>query len=325
MPRIEAQIKRTPEDFQVTELLQPELSEAGEHAWLWVEKSGANTEWVARQLARFAGIPVRDVGYSGLKDRHAVTQQWFSVCAPASADWSGFDVDGVRILEQHRHARKLKRGTHKANRFRVALRGVEVNEHRAHLESRIDEISRLGVPNFFGEQRYGRGGSNLALADAWCAGQRLSRHRRGIAISAARSRIFDAILERRVREGTWDRIVAGERANLDGSASTFAVDAPDGTLQDRCARFDIHPTGTMWGTGAPLCGGGLARLERAVADEFARLADGLQGAGVEAASRALRLRVADLAWEFGDDVLWLSFGLAKGGYATTVIDRALAL
>lgn len=319
MPLVRAEIRRHPSDFEVTEVLAEAFSGEGEHACLWVEKTGANTEWTARQLARFADIPARDVGYAGLKDRHAITRQWFSVRAPASLDWSGFDVDGVRILRQERHQRKLRRGAHRGNHFRIALRGKEVGDAVTTIESRLAEIAARGVPNFFGEQRFGRGGANLRLAEDWADGRRLARHKRGLAISTARSVIFNAILRRRVEERSWRTLLPGEMANLDGSGSVFAVDAVDEELRERCARFDIHPTGTLWGDGAPRGSGQVAELEKAAAAGFEKLAGALEKNKVDAASRPLRLVVKDLSWEFGEDVLWLDFELPKGGFATTVI------
>lgn len=321
MPQIKAEIKQRPSDFQVTELLQPSFTDEGEHAWLWVEKTGANTEWVARQLARFAGVSSRDVGYSGLKDRHAITRQWFSVRAQVSVDWSAAVIEGACILEQHRNRRKLKRGTHRGNRFRIALRGGALAGARDELETSLTRISAEGVPNHFGEQRFGQDGANLRLAEDWSTGIRLPRHKRSIAISAARSVIFNGILDERIADGSWNRIVAGELANLDGTGSVFPVDTADDVLLERCCNFDVHPTGTMWGTGAPRCAGALADLEQAVAGRHAELAAALEREGVAASSRPLRLVVRDLEWEFGDDVLWLGFELAKGGYATTVISQ----
>ncbi len=319
MPRTTAEIKRQPSDFQVTELLQPSLSGDGEHAWLWIEKTGANTEWVARQLARHAGTTARDVGYSGLKDRHAVTRQWFSVRASASVDWAGCDIEGVDILSAGRHRRKLRRGTHRGNRFRIALRGPDLADDQGDIEARLVEILAEGVPNRFGAQRFGRAGANVELARDWCAGRRLPRDKRSIAISAARSLIFNDILDKRVAVGSWNTIVAGEMANLDGTASVFPVETPDTELQARCQAFDIHPTGTLWGIGAPLASGEVAALEQEVAAGHAAFVAGLERGGVEASSRPLRLVVRGLSWQFGDAVLWLEFELGKGGYATTVL------
>ena len=321
MRRLRAEIRRQPSDFQVTERADIAFSGDGEHACLWIEKTGANTEWTARQLARFAGIPARDVGYAGLKDRHAITRQWFSVRAAESLEWSSFAAEGVRILDARRHRRKIRRGAHRGNHFRIALRSDGLLEHRENLERLLEPIASAGVPNHFGEQRFGRDGSNIDLAHEWAEGKRLPKHKRSIAISTARSAIFNAILDLRVEDASWNRIIDGDLANLDGSGSVFAVDEVTAELEDRCASFDIHPTGTLWGDGAPLTGGRAAQFEREAAAGFEALCTALESNRVDAASRPLRLVVKNLTWEFGDDVLWLDFELPKGGYATTVISQ----
>ncbi|MBT8103881.1 MAG: tRNA pseudouridine(13) synthase TruD, partial [Gammaproteobacteria bacterium] len=202
-------------DFDVTEELGFDFTGDGEHDYLFIEKTAANTEWLSRQLAQFAQVPARDIGYAGLKDRHAVTRQWFSVPRWNSPEWQQLEVDGVRVLDQQRHNRKLRRGAHKANRFHLVLRG-ELPRKDA-LDERLATIRAQGVPNYFGEQRFGRGGSNVALAGAWSQGKRLPRHKRSIAISAARSYLFNQILDARVRDQSWNRLVSGDVANLDGS------------------------------------------------------------------------------------------------------------
>ncbi len=300
-------------------MLQPSFDDDGEHAWLWVEKNGANTEWVARQLARFAGVGSRDVGYAGLKDRHARTWQWFSVRAPRDTDWNALAVDGVRIIDRRHHRRKLRRGAHRGNRFRIVVH----LEEPEHLLKPLQQVRTTGVPNYFGEQRFGRDGANIELAENWRNGVRLSRQKRSIAISTARALIFNAILERRVADASWNRIVDGERANLDGSGSVFAVERADAELQRRCDEFDIHPTGTLWGRGAPLASGALADVERDTAARYETLARALEAGGVDAASRALRIAVRKLQWSFGNASVTLEFELAKGGFATTVIDQLL--
>ena len=307
-PLFSASIRTTADEFDVSEELGFEFSADGEHDYLYLEKTGANTEWVSRQLARHADVPSSDVGYSGLKDRHAVTRQWFSVPRWNAPDWSKLDVEGVRLLDQQRHNRKLRRGAHQANRFRIVLRGVLPDAGA--LNERLEMINVLGVPNYFGEQRFGRGGSNTALADAWSRGKRLPRHKRSMAISAARSFIFNQILDARVCDQTWNRLLAGDVANLDGSGSVFAVDQPDDDLMRRCEAMDIHPTG-------PLCGDGTSP-SRVPAGHDSWL-KALSGARVKPARRSLRLRVADLAWSLVHDSLLLEFALGRGAYATSVL------
>ncbi|MBT8091731.1 MAG: tRNA pseudouridine(13) synthase TruD [Gammaproteobacteria bacterium] len=307
-PLFAACIRQTPADFVVREQLGFEFSGDGEHDFLHVEKTGANTEWVARQLARHADVPARDIGYSGLKDRHAVTRQWFSVPRWNSPDWQQLAIDGVRLVDHQRHNRKLRRGAHAANEFRIVLRGdVPCG---AELEERLSTIAAAGVPNYFGEQRFGHDGSNIALADAWAAGRRLPRHKRSIAISTARSYLFNRFLDMRVREGSWNCLCPGDRANLDGSGSVFEVDEVDDVLRRRCKEMDIHPAGWLPGIGA-------ATLDL-FADHENWLA-ALAQAKVRAANRSLRLRVSEFSWAAGHDALTLEFVLRRGAFATSVI------
>jgi len=293
-PLFVGRIRTTVEDFVVTERLEIEFSDDGEHDWLHVEKTGANTHWVSEQLANHAGIKPRDVGYAGLKDRHAVTRQWFSVRRPSveGTDWQSFEAEGVSILGQHVHRRKLKRGAHRGNSFRIALRADNVEQYRSAVVERLVQIEAQGVPNYFGEQRFGRDGSNIDLGNAVLAGHRLPRNKRSMGISAVRSLHFNDELSARVSDGTWNRILPGDKANLDGSGSIFDVDEVTPDLERRYAELDIHPCGSL--------------------PAFASI-------GVESAQRPLRMRVSDLRWEIADDALWLEFVLGRGSYATTVL------
>ena len=249
-PLFDARIRTTNEDFRVTEDLGVEFSGEGEHDVLYIEKDGANTEWVARQLAKHAGIAAKDVGYSGLKDRHAFTRQWYSVPAWNKPDWSQLDIEGVTLLEQNKHSRKLRRGMHRANHFEIVLRGDEMSRHEAAVSDRLDTIREHGVPNYFGEQRFGRDGGNVGLANDWAAGARLPRHKRGLAISTIRSYLFNEILAERIADGTWNTILDGDKANLDGTGSVFDVELADDEIGRRCTEMDIHPTGPLAGDGS---------------------------------------------------------------------------
>lgn len=302
-PLFAAQIRTTPADFDVTEELAYEFDGEGEHDYLFVEKTGANTEWVSRQLAAHAEVPAKDVGYSGLKDRHAVTRQWFSVPRWHSPDWSCFELPDVSIADVQRHSKKLRRGAHKANRFRIVMRGdlAELDE----IEQRLAAIRRAGVPNYYGPQRFGRNGANIELADSWAAGKRLPRHKRSIAISSARSYLFNEYLHNRVEDGTWNKLQSGDIANLDGSGSIFSVDEIDAALLSRCAEMDIHPAVELAGDGS---GSSHESWQKA-----------LDKARVKPGSRSLRLRVAELQSEVGPGSLTLSFSLGRGAFATSVL------
>ncbi len=297
-----------PEDFDVTELLGYDFSGDGEHDFLYIEKRGANTEWVSRQLAAHAGVPARDVGYAGMKDRHAVTRQWFSVPRWNAPDWQQLAVDGVGLLDLQRHNRKLRRGAHTGNRFRIVLRGALPDGDR--LKERLETIRSSGAPNYFGAQRFGRGASNIALANAWSEGRRLPRHKRSIAISAARSYLFNQFLDQRVRDKTWNRLLVGDLANLDGTGSVFPVDDVDDELIRRCDEMDIHPSGPLIGDGSTVTN---------PLPEHEGWIRALANARVKAASRSLRLRVDDLSWSDFDDSLTLDFTLKRGAFATSVL------
>lgn len=311
-------MRQSSSDFQVTETLDYELSGDGEHDFLWLEKLDANTAWVAGELAKYAGIRESDVGYAGLKDRHAVTRQWFSVRRPSSAgtNWKDFELPGVKILDLSRHGRKLRRGAHSGNRFRIAVRDIDVTLDQ--LDQRLSLMRRDGVPNYFGEQRFGRDGNNLQLAGDLFDGRKMRRAKRSIALSAARSFLFNHILQQRVQDGSWNQLIEGESACLDGSNSIFAVERVDQELQRRCEELDIHPGGALWGSGEPSTSGEVLALEQAAVLPFENIRWGLESLARQS-RRALRLAVLGLAWEIDGNTVWLEFALTSGGYATAVL------
>ena len=315
---VTGQVRRTAADFQVTEILDYDLSGTGEHDFLWLEKQDANTAWLAGKLAQHAGIREPDVGFAGLKDRNAITRQWFSVrrLSAAGTDWSAFELPGVTILDVTRHDRKLRRGAHSGNRFRICIADL-VGDPVA-LEERLQLIRQDGVPNYFGEQRFGRDGNNLQLASDLFAGKRMRRNKRSFALSAARSWLFNHILQARVQDGSWNCLLDGESACLDGSNSIFAIDQLDQELQNRCHEMDIHPGGALWGRGEPSCQGAVLVLEQAALKSFEEFRRGLE-AHVDQSRRALRLAVRDFAWETGAGQAWLDFGLSSGAFATAVL------
>lgn len=315
-------LRAEPEDFQVQEIGICEPDGAGEHVWLWVRKRNANTEWVARQLARFAGVTPREVSYAGLKDRHAVTEQWFSVQLPGKADpdWSTARIEGVEILRAERHSRKLKRGALRGNRFRLHVRGYTGS--RADLETRVAAIVGQGVPNFFGVQRFGRDGQNLTAAAAMLRGEgpRVDRHVRGLYLSAARSFLFNQVLAARVASASWAQVLLGDALQLDGSRSWFIADGSDPTLEQRIADLAVHPTGPLWGRGALGTQAAANELEAATLAAYSDWCKGLEHAGLEQDRRALRVAVRDIEAQWLDENdLVFQFSLPSGCYATTVL------
>ncbi|MGI9262363.1 MAG: tRNA pseudouridine(13) synthase TruD, partial [Woeseiaceae bacterium] len=311
--------KQTPCDFRVVERVNFALTGDGEHDYLWIEKTGANTAWVARMLAQHAGVAQRDVGYAGLKDRHAVTRQWFSVRRPSKqgTDWGELKIEGVRILEADRHQRKLKRGAHAGNRFHIALREVITDD--VDIEHRLETISARGIPNYFGAQRFGRGANNLQMAAGLAAGKRMQREKRGIALSAARSFLFNEILSARVADGSWDKALPGDTLNLDGSGSVFVPDGIDDAITRRIAALDVHPTGALWGDIQAGADSAPALLERTIADRYPEYVQCLRAARMKPARRALRTVVRELTWQIEETDIYLEFELDRGSFATSVL------
>lgn len=320
-PPAAGRLRSRPEDFQVTETVGFEPSGEGEHAFLYVEKRGMNTDWLARQLARFAGVKPVAVGYAGLKDRDAVTRQYFTVQLPGreSPDWGSLGLEGVRVLEATRHHRKLQRGALRGNRFRLTVRKLSGDPSALH--ERLAAIARRGVPNYFGPQRFGRGGDNLRQAERLFQGKagRLPRAKRGMYLSAARSHLFNAVLGRRVADGTWNRGLDGEIYALEGSRAQFGPESPGAELDRRLGALDIHPTGPMWGRGALAVSGESRALEMAVLESFPVFREGLEAFGLKQERRALRLRVGEPDISLDDDVATVSFTLPPGTYATVVL------
>ncbi len=321
-PLLTGKIRTTPEDFQVDELPAFEPSGEGEHLLLTVRKRGANTVHVARQIARWAGLPEMGVSYAGMKDRHAVTTQRFSVHLPkrVAPDPALLNDAEIEVLESTWHNRKLQRGALAGNRFKLVLRDVQGDA--ALIDARLAQIATRGLPNWFGEQRFGRDGGNVPAALAMFQGRRMRKDQRSLLLSAARSALFNQVLAARVEQGTWDTALDGEVWMLDGSRSVFGPEAWSDALAERLARFDIHPSGPLWGEGELRSTGDAAALERgAVSDEQSlQLRAGLEDARLKQERRALRLRPALMQHQWlQPDVLELSFALPPGCYATAVL------
>jgi len=313
-------IKTEADDFIVEEFLSFMPEGSGEHVFLHIEKIGENTEYVARLLARHAGVRQRDVSYAGMKDRHGRTRQWFSVWLPGKEDpdWSGVETDNLKILETVRHARKLKRGVLAGNRFTLTIRNWQGDRDIA--EQQLRQIQRHGFPNYFGEQRFGHQGRNIEKALAMFQGGKVKREQRSIYLSAARSYLFNLVLAERVKAQTWNRALPGDVFNLNHTNSHFHAEAIDQALIERMESGDIHPTGVLWGKGDGGVTGEALALEQKIIAAHPELADGLLKADLEADRRALRVIPENLVWDFeADGVLRLSFGLPAGSYATALL------
>jgi len=321
-PLVKGVLRHEAADFRVDEQLGFDLDNEGEHLWLHVQKTDNNTDWVSRLLARMAGVQNRDVGFAGLKDRYAITTQWFSV--PDTHEKLDFKPgpieEGIEILACQRHTRKLRRGGLKGNRFAIRVREAEGDS--SELERTLDEIRATGVPNFFGEQRFGRGGRNVSKArDMFDRKYRpRNKHEKGILLSAARSELFNRVLAERVRQGNWNQALEGDVFQLEGSNSIFTSEQIDQTILDRLIEGDIHPTGPMWGRGSLLSGDTVRALEQGVAEQEPVLIEGLENAGLKQERRALRFLVPDLSVTQEDSQAYVfEFTLPSGTYATSLL------
>lgn len=322
-PTGSARLRVAPEDFIVREWLGFEADGDGDHLLLKVRKRGANTMWVAKQLARIGKIHPRDVGFAGLKDRDAVAEQAFTVPGRSAVpNWLGVTGDGFEVIDAARTRRKLKRGALKGNDFVLVLRDFAGDVSL--LEQRLQTLAASGVPNYFGPQRFGHNGNNIKSAVAWFeGGPAPERAERGFALSAARSVIFNAVLAERIAAGSWNQLLDGDVVNLNGSGSIFVPEAVDDTLRDRCQQLDVHPTGPMWHGDQLATTGAIAALETRIGQQYAVLATGLSKAKLEPERRALRVPVRELVWRIEDADVHLQFRLQRGSFATAVLHELI--
>ena len=298
-----ATLKLLNEDFIVTELPLQLPSGAGEHIWLDIEKNGANTAFVAQQLAEAAGVQEWDVGYAGLKDRYAITRQWFSIYLPKgeTPDLTLLQHPEFKVLSQSRHVKKLRPGDLQGNRFRIVLR--DVTGDRDAIEANLKAVASQGVPNYFGAQRFGFEGGNVEQGRAMLAREIRVRNpkKKGIYLSAVRSFVFNEMLALRIQQGLWGKTLPGDVMDDAG-----------------------QPTGPLWGRGRVSTTDQAQALENGVAERHATLCDGMEHAGLDQERRALVASPVDMSWEWPQtDQLVLTFSLPAGTYATVVLNEIL--
>jgi len=313
-------LRRHAEDYIVDEIPLVEPDGNGEHVWLKIRKRHTNTDFVAKQLQKLAGVKSMAVSYAGMKDRHALTTQWFSVHLPTTEepDWQSLASDEIEILEVKRHSRKLRRGTLLGNRFIIQVRDVEVDDDE--LMRRTQAIQKQGVPNFFANQRFGHDGANLQKAQTMFTGdRRVKRHQRSIYLSAARSLLFNFLLAKRVGGNSWNTLLPGDVCLRTGRRGFFPVEELDDELIERLDAGEIHPTAPLWGQGELPVKNEIKVLEEQLPIEFPDWCEGLEKAGLRMERRALRLVPDGFIVEQNEDGVKLCFSLPSGCYATSVI------
>lgn len=327
-PDITASYKIKPEDFQVREILNFEPDGEGDHLFLLVEKKGLTTQDVQKRLMQYFKLPDKDVSFSGMKDKQALTQQWFSIKHENKEliDAKDLNSEDLNILRALKNKRKLRRGSHRSNQFVIRLR--DLSQQPEALIEKLQLLSLDGVPNYFGQQRFGRSGDNVDKARQYFNGSIKSkdRYQRSIYISAARAHLFNLVLSRRVETKTWNAYTSGDVMSLDSSVASFKPENWDQTLEERLDKKDIHPSGPMWGSGELRTQDLTAALELEVVSAEKDLKLGLEKIGLEQERRALRSMPSKLSYKFEDETtMVLEFSLSKGAYATSFLRELVKL
>lgn len=317
-------IREQAEDFFVQESLSFEPSGEGEHLFLYIEKRAANTQWVAQELAKHFAVRAGSVAWAGLKDRNAVTRQWFSVHLPGLKNLAALPHgENFTVLEHTFNNRKLRVGCIESNFFRLRIRGLHGDADR--LQQRLQQIADTGVPNYFGEQRFGRNGNNLYMAQALLVdGKRFKKSDHSMALSAARSYMFNQVLDQRIQAGVFNRVQAGDALMLDKTKSLFvAKQAELNELQLRLDSADCHTSCPMPGARRDVAEGPALAWETEQLADYAAWLSGLEKQRVSASRRASRLMPENFTWVVQGDDLLLEFKLPTGAYATAVLREFL--
>ncbi len=320
-------IRTQSSDFQVTENLGFELDGEGKHLWTYIRKTDCNTIDICNALSRAAEVHPKEIGVSGQKDRKAVTEQWFSILAEKNPADTLRKVqhycdnqENITLIAFDFHKSKLKRGSHRSNSFRLVIR--ELSANRDCLEKQLTLISERGVPNYFGSQRFGRNGKNMQTAARLFSGEnkRLDRHARSMALSSARSWIFNQVISERLQRDDLTNPQIGDALMLSGTQSWFIHDGADTSIAERWRSHDLDITAPMWGKGILPSQGSVQLFEQSVVETIALLPQGLEHQGLTQQRRAIRIVPKDLQWTFPESsVLQLQFSLTRGGFATSVL------
>ena len=317
-PKQTALLKAECADFVVKEQFGYDMSGDGEFVAVKVRKTDCNTLFVGEQLAKFAGISARNMSYAGLKDRKAVTEQWFSLQMPGqpTPDFSQFSLEGVEILDVTRHQRKIRIGSLQGNHFEILLRNAEETDE---LKVRLDFLAKNGFPNYFTEQRFGRDGNNLTQALRWANGEIKvkDRNKRSFYLSAARSEMFNLLVSKRMELNLAQQILVGDVLQLNGSHSWFVVDESEdlAQLQQRLAQQDVLLT-------APLIGEeekSAVDFENEIFAQHQALFALMRQERMKAARRPILMQPQNFQWQFEPNGLRLQFALPAGSYATALI------
>jgi tRNA pseudouridine13 synthase len=316
-------LKSVNEDFVVLEKLPEEPSGEGEHLWITIEKNGQNTAWVARQLAKWAGLQQRDVSYAGLKDRHAVTTQTFSVHLPGKEAPSPhlIHIDGVKLISYKRHTRKLKTGQLIGNHFTIRIRNNQ--QSLESLQNNWQTICEQGVPNYFGPQRFGREGGNVSKGVDWILGNaKMPRQFQSIYLSSVRSYLFNELLADRVKNRTWNTLLKGDFAQFTAGKTGFYCEEVAENDEERCLNGQISPSASLVGLSKDEYPA-LDERERTLLEPYSEIIAALESRKVMRHFRKLRVIPETPGFSVAEGDPVFSFFLPAGAFATTVINEVV--
>lgn len=328
-PQLAGQIKSEPEDFKVTEQLGFTFSGQGEHLYLYIQKTALTTHQLIEIIAKITGVQPRQVGYSGLKDKQAVTCQWLSVQLPGCRQMPEIeDTDQFQILHKHWHEKKLKVGAHKSNQFEIVVRNITGSMDN--LSSTVDQIKQSGFANYFGEQRFGVKQDNVEQAVKVLNNRhkckRLTRTKKSMYLSALRSELFNQIVSLRIQNGVWMQPFNGDIFILAGSQSIFTEGLTDELLQ-RYSEFDIHCGSSLFGTGESRLTGEAVEIENEIFNNNMDLCETLLQQKIKRSYRANRAQARNLQIEFIPEqkLIHLRVELDKGCYLTSLLNHFVTI
>lgn len=325
LPGIGGRIRSVPEDFQVHERPLYLPCGTGEHLYVRITKRGLSTPELVRQLSTRLGMKAQAIGIAGLKDARAVTAQLVSLQGVSADQLSRLQLDDrilqIEVLGSHRN--RLRTGHHAGNHFRLVIREVAGHAPET-VPAILDQLRSRGVPNYFGPQRQGKDGANYRIGADLLGDprrrSRMSRAKRIWYLNTYQSFLFNRVLARRVDR--IDRVLVGDWATKLENGACFQVE--DAVKeQPRADRFEISPTGILFGSRVSWAGGEPGLIEEAVVAEAGTTREALAAAGkacgFRGERRALRVPLAELDWSLEGQVLTLAFALPPGAYATSVL------
>ncbi|WP_153447596.1 tRNA pseudouridine(13) synthase TruD [Vibrio algicola] len=321
-PIAQAKVKAQASDFQVREDLGFDFSGHGNHLMVRIRKQGENTSYVVNELAKACGVPSSNVGWAGLKDRHAVTEQWLSV---QGAKAEGFDITqfeadhpSVKILATAYHNKKLRPGDLIGNQFVIRLAQVsDIND----VCQRLEKVKLNGVPNYYGAQRFGREGNNLEEARRWGRDNVRTRNqnKRSLYLSTARSWIFNQVVSHRIESQCFSQLLNGDIV-MNSQGNHQLVDQNNmAELQAQLDNETVQLTAPLAGDNALPTQDDAEALERPFLDAEQDLMALICGNRMRHDRRPVALFAQNLTWTHDDDSVTLSFSLPAGCFATSIL------